>query len=342
MTWQERRIVTILSAIVALLALALLIVLGIRHRENLALREQEALETVAPVVDETVEETRYVALTYYNGATTLSFTRSETGHWLWSDDMDFPLDESTVLSILHELDAWAPQQTLKDEESLKKALPSTPTATLTATTNEGTVATLSFGQTTDDEASYYVCLNGDEATAYIISDALYKLMCVPIYDMCVLPEFPELPERILNAILLNGALDPETHQATQINTITAQHAEGDPASVTWRCSGVNISNHKLFRELLADLEQLAFSRCIIYRPSDEAASICGFDAPDATVGVSYTVDGEIQHLRLIIGKRLPDESGRYVRLNDDPSIYLLETALLDPMMHLAVVGMEND
>ena len=39
-----------------------------------------------------------------------------------------------------------------------------------------------------------------------------------------------------------------------------------------------------------------------YRPSDEAASICGFDAPAATVEVTYTSDaGTEQTVTLTIG-----------------------------------------
>lgn len=342
MTWQERRVITILCTILALLFAALLIVLGIRHREKLALQEQQRLDSAAPVVDETVEETRYTALSYFNGAATLSFARGEDGHWLWSDDTAFPLDESIVLAILKELDAWSPQQTLTDAASLEKAGLTQPSASLTATTNTGTVATLLFGQTTDDGNSYYVRLNGDESTVYIISDALYKLMETPIYDMCVVPELPVLPETSIRVILLAGPQAPDTQYPAQLSTITAQHTDDNRPTI-WSYGNDNVSNHKLFRDLLADLEHLSFTRCVIYRPSDEAATICGFDTPTAVLTVSYSSDsGEDQRMTLTIGNRLPDESGRYVRLNDDPSIYLLETAFLDPLMHLAVVGLEND
>ena len=42
-----------------------------------------------------------------------------------------------------------------------------------------------------------------------------------------------------------------------------------------------------------------------------------------------------------MGDRLPDRSGRYAQLEDDTTIYLLETALLDPLMRVAASGLEG-
>ena len=46
-------------------------------------------------------------------------------------------------------------------------------------------------------------------------------------------------------------------------------------------------------------------------------------------------------LSFTIGNRLPDGSGRYVRLGDDTTIYFLPTELLDPLMRVAVEGLEG-
>ena len=53
----------------------------------------------------------------------------------------------------------------------------------------------------------------------------------------------------------------------------------------------------------------------------------------------YTANGTDSSLNLTIGNRLPDGSGRYVRLGDDPTIYFLPTELLDPLMRLASEGL---
>jgi len=48
-----------------------------------------------------------------------------------------------------------------------------------------------------------------------------------------------------------------------------------------------------------------------------------------------------QALSITIGNRLPDGSGRYVRLGESPTIYFLPTELLDPLMRLSSEGLEG-
>ena len=58
----------------------------------------------------------------------------------------------------------------------------------TTVRRSGETCSLVFGNTTTDGNSYYVRLNGDETTAYILPDTLYKLLCRPVYDMMELPK----------------------------------------------------------------------------------------------------------------------------------------------------------
>ena len=47
-----------------------------------------------------------------------------------------------------------------------------------------------------------------------------------------------------------------------------------------------------------------------------------------------------QTLTLYIGVSAASGDGRYVRLKDDATIYLLPTASLDPLMRISVNGLE--
>ena len=96
------------------------------------------------------------------------------------------------------------------------------------------------------------------------------------------------------------------------------------------------------RALLEDLTALTFEKCIDYNPSAEAASLCGFDAPAAILQISYvTESGTEQTLELTVGNRLPDQSGRYTRMGTEPTLYLLATELLDPLMTIAANGLDG-
>lgn len=335
MTWRERRIITILTTIVLVLAAALLIVLGIRFREW---RDSGDSVSASGTVETVSDSGEYSSLTYDNGSATLSFTRDDTGVWHWAADEDFPLDDSVIQQILNLLVNWTPQQTLTEESAIDGSGLDESTASLTATTASGTATTVLFGKTTTDGTSHYVRLNGDLSKVYIIAGDLYNLMSTPIYDMCRLPDLPDLPEANIRSITIQGPAGEDGSEGLT-TVLTAAATDG---TVSWRSSGANVSDDPTVRSLLEDLTVLKVTKCIDYNPSEEAVSICGLDAPEATVHIAYTTDsGTDGELGLSVGERLPDKSGRYVCINGDTTIYLMETAMLDPLMRVASSGLEG-
>ena len=334
MTWQERRIVTFLSAVLAVLSAIVLVLLGARYKENRA--ENEAalgIGSTAPATDPGA----YTALSYENGSFTLSFSLDENGNWVWADDPSFPLDNTTILGITSHLASWKPQQTVTDEAVLADAGFDQPNGSLTAT-SAGGETTLLFGRTTTDGNSYYVRLNGDETTAYILPGTLYQLMSRPIYDMMELPELPELTEDRLLSVTIQGP-DEEDGTVGRVTVLTAYQGE---EGTSWRGDGANITDAPVVRALLEDFAALTITKCMDYHPSDDAAALCGFDSPAAKVSIRYTTETDAeQTLQLTIGSRLPDETGRYVQLGDDSTIYFLPTELLDPLMAVSVKGLEG-
>ena len=334
MTWQERRIVTFLSAVLAVLSAIVLVLLGARYKENRA--ENEAalgIGSTAPATDPGA----YTALSYENSSFTLSFSLDENGNWVWADDPSFPLDNTTILGITSHLASWKPQQTVTDEAVLADAGFDQPNGSLTAT-SAGGETTLLFGRTTTDGNSYYVRLNGDETTAYILPGTLYQLMSRPIYDMMELPELPALTEDRLLSVTIQGP-DEEDGNVGRVTVLTAYQSE---EGTSWRGDGANITDAPVVRALLEDFAALTITKCVDYHPSDDAAALCGFDNPAAKVSIRYTTETDAeQTLQLTIGSRLPDETGRYVQLGDDSTIYFLPTELLDPLMAVSVNGLEG-
>ena len=337
MTWSERRIVTILSTILLLLMAALLVVLGMRYRASRDIGKEDPAPGETGVA---ADQNAYTSLQYDNGSTTLSFTRDDNGTWTWDGSRDFPLDDTVITSILELLTNWKPQQTLTGAEAVEKSGLSEPVASLTAATASGAVTTVLFGNTTTDGNSYYVRLNGDETTVYILADTLYQLMKVPVYDMYDLPELPELTEDRILSVTVQGA-SPDGDQPGPLTVLTAQRAEDDTVT-TWRSSGANVTDVPLVQSLLEDVTALTITKCVDFDPSDEAASFCGFDEPAAKLDIAYTTEGGAQQaLRITVGERLPDGSGRYIRLEDDTTLFFLPTELLDPLMRIAAEGLEG-
>ena len=92
--------------------------------------------------------------------------------------------------------------------------------------------------------------------------------------------------------------------------------------------------------LVEELGRLSVTACVDYDPAEGAAAICGLDAPDAQALVTYTNElGTESTLTLTVG--LPDGSGgRYVTVNDDPTIYRMEETSLVQLLTLAETGLK--
>ena len=337
MSWKERRLITVLSAILLVLAIALVIVLAVRYRDNMETEQTPPEDLTAGLV---TDQDSFNTLTYYNGETTLSFERNELGMWYWTADTSLPLDDSVILDILSILTAWNPQQTLTDAAALEASGLDEPTGSLTAVTSTGSYTKLLFGKTTTDGTSDYVRLNDDEGTVYIIDGGLSDLMEIPVYDMCRLPALPVLDEARIRSITIRGP-EQEDETSRRVVSLTALRSE-ENSDPTWRFEGANITDDPTLRALLEDLSNLTFAKCVDYAPSDEAVEICGLDSPSAVLQVAYrTESGTDQMLELTIGQRLPDGSGRYTRMGSESAVYLLVTDLLDPLMSIAANGMDG-
>lgn len=327
MNRSQKKTLLTLVVVVAALAAVLLIVRTLKDRSARQAEEEAAAAEAAGVI---TEEAAYSALSYDNGTTALSFALDENGNWTWADDPEFPLDDSTVTAIVDLLTALKPQQTITDGDTLEAYGLDDPFATLTATTPEGETLTLALGNTTTDGTSYYMLMNGQESPVYIIADTLYTYMSKAIYDMCALPELPLLAEERILSVTLSG---------TETVTLTPDQDEDADGSVTvtWKSGGEDVTDAAA--DLIGELEALSITKCVDYKPTDEAVSICGFDEP-VTVTMTYLTDsGTEQTLTLAFGTENLDGDGRYVRVDDDTTIYQMDLDSVDALFAAAQNGL---
>ena len=340
MTYRERRLVTILSGILGVLMLATLVVLGIRYRQNRPDPEAAASGAPAAAADGAV----YTDLTYYTDDATLSFHLSDAGHWVWTHDEAFPLEEGYVQTLLDTLSTLSPQQTMTAPETFDTYGLSEPWAGLTAVMSDGSVTTLAFGNSTTDGDSYYALLGGGTDQMYIYADTLVKLMEIPIYDMYTLPSIPKLTTGLIQRITVQGASVPEGEERVRITMDAAQDGNG---GTQWTCNGRDATANARLSALLDDLAALKIEKCVDYRPSAAALSLCGFDDPAATLWANYTTATDLQgHIQLTVGALTLDGAARYVRFGGDgfdgeTVIYRVSTELLDPLMIIALSALEG-
>ena len=318
---QKKTLVLLLGILVGL-GILLAVVSAVKRSSAQREAEEAAAQDAASVITET--EAAYSSLTYDNGNATLSFHLDEAGKWVWSDDPEFPLDDSTIQSILTLLTNLKPQQTITEGDTLEAYGLDQPFATLTAAKPDGGTLTISLGNTTTDGNSYYMLMNEQESPVYIISNSLYTEMSKTIYNMCDLPELPQLTEENLQSVTVEGAASTLLRPIDK-ETSTDEETGEETVTVT---------------SLLAELGALTFTKCVDYKPTDEAAALCGFDAPQATVTILYLNDtGTEGTLTLTFGSENLDQTGYYVRMEGDSTIYQMDTASVDTILSVAENGL---
>lgn len=327
--WKQVRRNRFLSLILLVLVVAVLIVGAYRWRQLRQVARQTTPE--GEVIVEAVTRHKYDSLVYKCDGRTLSFAvDKQSDRWIWTDEPEFPLDDTTVEEICTILANLQPQQTLVPEESVESYGFTDPSATVTAADGDKET-TIVFGRATTDGTSRYAMVNGDESTVYIFDGAILELLALPIHDMAILPKLPTLTAATLDALTIEGA---------SYTILSAQRSEGDEEA-TWRSGGANVTGAPEVKALLADLEQLAIAKCVIFRPSEEAAEICGFVEPAATLQADHHDGGEGQKFLLTVGAVALDGTSRYVRLDQAETIYQMDGALLDVLLTLAESGLEG-
>lgn len=283
----------------------------------------------------------YKAISYDNGSAALSFALDGEGKWYWTDDKDFPLDQEDLTQMADTLSALKPQQTLTDPEPLESYGLDDPARTLSATAVNGQLTTLALGNATTDGNSYYMLMNGSETPVFIISGELVRQMSVGIYEMCLLPELPALGEERLRSVTLEGSASTVLSAFRPQARPDGSAPGGEEGETIWRCNGADVTGSARVQSVLAQLGELKLDACVDYRPSDGAAALCGFDAPDAVITADYTGDGNADKtLRLTVGRQVLGGGGRYVRLDDDATIYRMADTQLDVLLAVAANGLE--
>lgn len=267
-------------------------------------------ETTVPAQAVSAEET--TAVSCCGGDVTLRFRRGENGAWQWVDDPTFPLDGQYVEEIVAQAQALSSQ--LADPaagEASVYGLDKTDRY-LTVSQSDGTAQTWYFGARTESN-DYYACASGSPERICVAPESLLNNISRSIYDMALLPKPLHLTSDMLRQVTIQrGAVRDEL-----------QVKQG-----VWLRNAREIHGEERIALLAAALENVAVDACFDYAPSAGAAALCGLDEGAAVLQVSYVntvgVDSE---LTLCVGSYRPAQQGFCVTLNDDATIYLMDSAL---------------
>lgn len=317
MTRSQKRILNQLLIFLIILALMLTIALLIRRRMDRT--DADAAASAASSQTEQANTTVFTTVSWTNGETLQSFSKSAEGTWYWDADKDFPLDPTIINNITDALSNFQPVKSFAAGEALSSYGLENSNRTLTAAAQDGATLTLTIGTQAPDGTGYYLLRSDKPDTIYVVGSTLPNTISTTVYDMMRLPKLPSLDT--INAISLNSAG----------KELSVTSVDGS----SWICNDIDVTSNAVLAAMINSLSTLQPERCENFKPSADGLALWGMDAPAVTALISY--DGD-QLLTLQIGSKTLDGSGYYVRINEDTTIYSINAYDMENIIAVAQYG----
>ena len=252
--------------------------------------KKEEKETVK-VTD--LDESTITAIKYQVAAGEMSFEK-DGDTWYYSEDKDFPLKQSEPEKIAKAAAQITADRKLGDGDSLDAYGLDDPNYSIEITEEDGTVTTVSFGDSTGTD--YYVTV-GDTGVVYTVASSVLDDFKTELSDLAQLDEYPSIG---------SGNLKKEV--ITENGTTTTYDSE-------------NEDQEEEIAAVAGGLGAVSLTTVADY--SVEDADLAGYGLDEAsriTVEAAYTKDDVEKTMKMYIGSE--DGSGnRYVMLDGSKIVY---------------------
>ena len=243
--------------------------------------------------------------------------------WYWQDDEAFPLDQAGMPALLEAAAAMTASTPVQAGDDLSEYGLDDAKTSLSVTA-DGETLTFTRGDQAASGDWYLRCT--EDGTVRTVSDntvKVFQLLDGSIYDMAVLPTLPAITMDTLHTAAITGSGDVQIN----LRVVDGVRKVGS-RDVTAETEA-----------LMDELSRLTVTACVDYDPAEGAAAVCGLDAPEAVLTLTYAnAVGTEETLTVTVGLPIGD-GGRYVTLGGDATIYRMEETSLVQLLTLAETGL---
>ena len=321
---KQIRNVIILVCILAVLILGVVLyrVISEKVEADRSAREAEEAEAATIYLDQLSD----VAEVSFNG---LDFTYdSESDSWYYTEDAEFPIDDTDIVSIVKCFSGMTAVRSLSDGDTMENYGLADPAYTITLSSAAGAEETFAVGNATG--SYYYVMVNGNTDTIYTATVSVLSKFSDDVYDYALIEDIASVWYGSETAITVESA-EGETFTAVETTLVIdeSETSEDETSSDSEEEEEDPLAD-------TAELLNLDYEGLVAYNVPEDELSKYGLDEPAYTVTITYTDDAdEEQQLVLYFGTVL-NLSETYVTAasSESDEIYWIDAAVLDDLAGL--------
>ena len=267
--------------------------------------------------------------------------------WVKKDDIDFPVNQSTLDSVASSVTSVESDRVLEDVDNLAEYGLDSPANIIKIVTKsededgDDTTATLYVGDENSSTSQYYVRKDDDEKTVYLVDSSCVEPFTKTLYDYAQMEDFPAISSTdTITKISIDGdnSYELKKDADTSVWSVSANGEEDKADSAT-------------VSSLVSSFGSMAYNSMADYKCEDK--SKYGLDKPYSTITVDYqekvetsddnaeTSDSETpdsaettemvdKQLTILVGNEA-DDSNRYVMVNDSNEVYAMSEETLSAL-----------
>ena len=267
--------------------------------------------------------------------------------WVKKDDIDFPVNQSTLDSAASSVTSVESDRVLEDVDDLAEYGLDSPANTIKIVTKsededgDDTTTTLYVGDENSSTSQYYVRKDDDEKTVYLVDSSCVEPFTKTLYDYAQMEDFPAISNTdTITKISVDGDnfYELKKDADTSVWSVSANGEEDKADSAT-------------VSSLVSSFGSMAYDSMADYKCEDK--SKYGLDKPYSTITVDYQEEAETsddnaetsdsetpdsaettemvdKQLTILVGNEA-DDSNRYVMVNDSNEVYTMSEETLSAL-----------
>ena len=204
----------------------------------------------------------------------VTFSKTDDG-WMKADEENFPVNDSTIDSLVATFSGLAADRILTDVEDPAEYGLDEPLTSVTLTDSGGETVKISVGDENKDTGKYYVNLNDETETVYVVDESFDSTVPSKIMDLAQGETYPDVGSTEITSVEVTSGSG--TYLLVQDDSTNWTVDDGSGAA----CS----AEYQTVSSLNTQIAGFSFTGLAAYDVED--FSPYGLDAPSAEIHVNY-------------------------------------------------------